>query len=141
MHDGCPFDPEEAKGLKRVIIEHDRVMVGLFGDGNGNKGLLPQFTKLITQMDQKSKDDKDHADRLSFDMAVKERRESHRNSLINFGIFIVAILSLLGLALQVHMAIQDHRLNLPKISDSPASVNATMQTGQSPTMYNTYNGR
>ena len=123
-----------------MLVDHERVMMTLLGDGNGHRGLAARFDNFVTRWDERRKIEEETANTLRTRLEIKQSKDSRRNSIINFALLVVAMVSLLGLVLQIHMAVQEHRLNFPKISGYPEQFNATLQT-TGPIIYDAITGR
>src|SRR6185312_3038178 len=79
------FSAEEVRQVRKMINDHERLMIGFFGDGNGNRGVLWQWNDFLSRQDERLK----MADEQ---MQTQKRKDSRRSLLIAVGMLIMTAL-------------------------------------------------
>lgn len=73
------FDADERARIRRLIYDHERIMPALFGDGNGNKGLLSRFDAFMLRFEERA------------EIRAEEERRKDRRQNIRIAIFAVIL--------------------------------------------------
>ncbi len=98
------LSPEEREKLRRIMVDHDRVMLTVFGAGNGDKGLLFRINSHLVV---------DKVERALRDKTDKRRSRIHFT-------LLGAVLTLLGglLLAVVQMWLGGHKI----VKDTPPPI-------------------
>ena len=123
------FTERDVEGLRKVIVEHPAVYLALFGDGNGNKGLIRKLDESFTRADERD------MQKNKRDQEIKNALQNHYGSQMRWIALMGVIIAILTAAImwlgyiETLKRAKDGTLNFPKItmSDSLERVYAKNQ--------------
>ena len=106
MPNDSGMTPAEVEKWRRMAVDHERVMRSLFGDGNGDKGLLFRFNEFFTRHEEWE----EQRDRID-----KRRAKLHYTLLGGLIALVVSLLSVMaGMWIQGHKIVTTEK---PAISE------------------------